>query len=50
MGNDKYFTVSRYEVDNEPKDIFFTVEDGVNEFPDTIVKLKDDIELFIRLC
>ncbi|KAA0542143.1 MULTISPECIES: hypothetical protein [Citrobacter] len=49
MGNDKYFTVSRYEVDNEPKDIFFTVEDGVNEFPDTIVKLKDDIELFMRV-
>lgn len=54
MGNDKYFTVSKYEVDNELKDIFFKVEDDVSEFPDAIVKLKDDIELFMlvlqRLC
>lgn len=49
MGVGKYFTVSKYEVNNELKDIFFEVEDGVSEFPDAVVKLKDDIELFMRV-
>ncbi|MBD2811905.1 hypothetical protein ID853_13650 [Xenorhabdus sp. Vera] len=49
MQNDKFFTVSKYEVPNELNDIFFKVEDGVDEFPDTIIRLKDDIELFIRV-
>lgn len=49
MVTDKYFTVSRYEIDNELKDIFFKVEEGVSEFPDAVIKLKDDIELFIRV-
>ncbi|ENQ9728288.1 hypothetical protein ACT4KF_002176 [Yersinia enterocolitica] len=45
--DEKYFTVSKYEEQGRLDDIFFGVNETVNEFPDSIIKLKDDIELSV---
>lgn len=44
---EKYFTAKRYERSGQLPDIYFVVNENVNEFPDSIIKLKDDIELAI---
>lgn len=46
---EKYFTVSRFQRPGQLDDIFFCVNEKVNEFPDSIIKLKDDIELSIMV-
>lgn len=44
---EKYFTAEKYEKNGQLNDIYFIVNEKVNEFPDSIIKLKDDIELSI---
>jgi hypothetical protein len=46
---EKYFTAKRYEQTGQPNDIYFSVNEKVNEFPDSIIKLKDDIELSVMV-
>lgn len=44
---EKYFTANKYEKNGQLNDIFFIVNEKVNEFPDSVIKLKDDIELSV---
>ncbi|MCD9556568.1 hypothetical protein GRJ22_08965 [Photobacterium carnosum] len=51
MENIKYFTVSQYNENNENnvKDICFGANESVAKFPDDVINLKDEFELFSKL-
>jgi hypothetical protein len=45
----KYFNVCEYTEENSPKDIEFLANNEVTDFPDNVIDLKNEFELFMKL-